>query len=408
MQRLISLLLSVLALVAAFQLSGNLHAQAPALTGESTKTGSGNPSLGITAFDGPDAARQLLEGVLKRCDWFAVVEAGKAKQATVQLKGAWQDVPVSAFILDVAVPGKAPVRIVGSGDTAEKAAGKAVDGVLKALFNVPGLCNCPVVYALHDEKNLKELYSLTLAGGKPKRLTNNNAISTEPAWGHAGALVYTVIANNSISVVLMDMAQRRQRIVSKSKGLNSSAALSRSGRYLALPLSVGKQVDLYLIDLKDMSRRRLTNDRSVESSPVFSPDGQRLCYVSDKSGRPQLYIMTLADGKSMRLQLGGGECVSPDWSAVSNKLCFAQRVATGRYAIAVLDLNVADASPVVVTEAAGNWEAPTWAPDGRHIACSRQSGGSQDLYMVDTWFNHSFRRLTGGSKISLPAWSPAR
>ncbi len=396
----------MLAVAVGLLLPAGARAQGVSMTGEATKRGGGNPSLGIVRFKGPNEARKTLEGVLVRCDWFAVVAAENAAKATVQVTAEWQDVPTCAYTLDVAAQGVAPFRIVGNGSTAAEAAGKAVDGVLRTLFKVPALCNCPIVYTLHGKQNLKELFSCTLAAGKPERLTHNNAISTEPAWGHAGALVYTLIANNSLSVVLMDVKQQRQRIVSKSKGLNSSAALSRDGRYLAIPLSLEKQVDLYLIDLKDGSRRRLTSDRDVESSPVFSPDGKRLCYVSDKSGRPQLYIMTLADGKATRLQLGGAECVSPDWS-YNNRLCFAQRVASGRYVIAVLDLDAPDASPVVVTEAAGSWEAPSWAPDGRHIACSGQSGGRQDLYVVDSQ-RHTFRKLTEGSRVSLPAWAPAR
>jgi len=382
-------------------------ASAQGLMGEVTKQGAGNPSLGVTSFNGAAEARTVLEATLNRCDWFNVLPAAQVANASIKVDAAYQAQSQPSYSLQVTPAGKAPLTVSGAGDDINTAAGKAVDAMLKVLFNVPALCNAPIAYALHGQRNMKELFTCTLAGGKAVRLTHNNAISTEPSWGHAGALVYTLNANNALSVVLVDTAKNRQRVVSKAKGLNSSAALSRDGRYVAIPLSLGQQIDLYLIDLKDGSRRQLTKDRSVESSPVFSPDCKSICYVSDKSGRPQLYIMSLSDGSSRRLQLGGSECVSPDWSPVSNKLCFAQRVASGKYVISVLDLSSPDASPVVVTDAAGNWEAPSWAPDGRHIACTRQSGGKQDLYMVDSWY-HGFRQLTNGSRVSLPAWAPAR
>ena len=380
---------------------------AQGLMGEVTKQGAGNPSLGVTSFSGTAGARTALEGTLKRCDWFSVLPEARASSAAIKVEASYKSQPKHAYSLRVTPAGMAPLTLSGEDETLEAAAGKAVDALLKALFNVPALCSAPIAYALHGQKNMKELFTCTLAGGKARRLTHNNAISTEPSWGHAGALVYTLNANNALSVVLVDIARNRQRVVSKAKGLNSSAALSRDGRYVAIPLSLGQQIDLYLIDLKDGSRRQLTKDRNVESSPVFSPDCRSICYVSDKSGRPQLYIMSLADGAVRRLQLGGSECVSPDWSAVSNKLCFAQRVASGKYVVSVLDLNVQDAAPEVVTDAAGNWEAPSWAPDGRHIVCTRQSGGKQDLYVVDSRYR-AFHQLTSGSRVSLPAWAPAR
>ncbi|MCQ2397519.1 MAG: hypothetical protein MJ106_07480, partial [Lentisphaeria bacterium] len=212
--------------------------------------------------------------------------------------------------------------------------------------------------------------------------------------------------DNSLLFVLGDMATNRQSIVSKSQGLDSSAALSPNGKFLALPLSLDKQVDLYVLDLEKRTKERLSRDRNVESSPTFSPDGASICFVSDRTGRPQLYLVPRQGGNATRLTKGASECVSPDWSPRSNKICFATRKG-GQYVIAVLDPSKPGEEPQVVTDAAGDWEAPSWAPDGRHLVCTRKSGTNQDLYIVDTWF-HTAIALTKGAKVSLPAWSPAR
>ena len=201
----------------------------------------------------------------------------------------------------------------------------------------------------------------------------------------------------------MDIANNRQRVVSRSRGLNSSPALSPDGRTLVLPLSLEGLVDLYASDLADGKRTRLTRDRDVESSPCFPPDGKTICYVSDKSGRPQLYLMPLATRQSRRLQLGSAECVSPSWTPVTNRLAYAARTAAGQYVIQVLDMSKPGAQPVLVTTAAGNWESPSWAPDGRHLICTRQSGRNQELFIVDSQFR-AFQQLTRGTGYSLPAW----
>lgn len=397
--RLASALLTILCLAS---LATGLCAQT---TGSVTKTVQGNPTLGITSFSGDASARGILETMLVRCDWFQVVKDSSADRAQARL-----DVTASAnaYLVQARISGAQEriVRVNASGSDWHDAAAKAVDSLLAELFGVPALCTRPIAYVKTDAGGKKEVFTIRIDGSGQKRLTHNNALSTEPAWGHSGALVYTLNQNNALRIVLVDLKNNRQRTISSSRGLNASAALSRDGRYVALPLSLGKQVDLYLLDLKEGRRTRLTQDRDVESSPAFSPDGAQICFVSDRTGRPQLYLISTSGGDARRLTKGTSECVSPDWSPKSNKLCFSTRV-NGQYVVAVMDPSNPQGGHEIVTDAAGNWEAPSWAPDGRHIVCTRSTGGKQDLYMVDTLF-HTFQPLTKGARLSLPAWAPTK
>lgn len=397
--RLASALLTILCLAS---LATGLRAQT---TGSVTKTVQGNPTLGITSFSGDASARGILETMLVRCDWFQVVKDSSADRAQARL-----DVTASgnAYLVQARISGAQEriVRVNASGSDWHDAAAKAVDSLLAELFGVPALCTRPIAYVKTDAGGKKEVFTIRIDGSGQKRLTHNNALSTEPAWGHSGALVYTLNQNNALKIVLVDLKNNRQRTISSSRGLNASAALSRDGRYVALPLSLGKQVDLYLLDLKEGRRTRLTQDRDVESSPAFSPDGAQICFVSDRTGRPQLYLISTSGGDARRLTKGASECVSPDWSPKSNKLCYSTRV-NGQYVVAVMDPSNPQGGHEIVTDAAGNWEAPSWAPDGRHIVCTRSTGGKQDLYMVDTLF-HTFQPLTRGARLSLPAWAPAK
>lgn len=397
--RLASALLTILCLAS---LATGLCAQT---TGSVTKTVQGNPTLGITSFSGDASARGILETMLVRCDWFQVVKDSSADRAQARL-----DVTASgnAYLVQARISGAQEriVRVNASGSDWHDAAAKAVDSLLAEFFGVPALCTRPIAYVMTDAGGKKEVFTIRIDGSGQKRLTHNNALSTEPAWGHSGALVYTLNQNNALRIVLVDLKNNRQRTISSSRGLNASAALSRDGRYVALPLSLGKQVDLYLLDLKEGRRTRLTQDRDVESSPAFSPDGAQICFVSDRTGRPQLYLISTSGGDARRLTKGASECVSPDWSPKSNKLCYSTRV-NGQYVVAVMDPSNPQGGHEIVTDAAGNWEAPSWAPDGRHIVCTRSTGGKQDLYMVDTLF-HTFQPLTKGARLSLPAWAPAK
>lgn len=369
--------------------------------GTVTKEVRGNPTLAIVKFNGDPSARSVLEGMLYKCDWFRLLKDSSASKAQIQLSVTSS---ANGYAANVKTSDKS-FALEASGLDLHEAAAKLTDGILRTLFKVPVMCSRPIAYVI-AANGKKEIYTCRLDASGQEALTHNNALSSEPAWGHAGALVYTLNKNNALQIVLVDVANKRQRSVSKSKGLNSSAALSPNGQFLALPLSLDKQVDLYVLDLLAKTKTRITRDRNVESSPTFSPDGKTICFVSDRTGRPQLYLAPMQGGNATRLTKGASECVSPEWSQVSKKICFSTKK-NGQYVIAVIDPAKPEEEPQIVTDGAGQWEAPSWAPDGRHVVCTRATGGAQDLYLVDTWY-HTAIPLTKGAKVSLPAWAPAR
>ena len=362
-----------------------------------------NPTLAIENFNGSDQARQKLERMFALSGWFKVVPKEQAAKAIYKVQAAGNE---TQFALNLQGAGKS-ISSQKQASDADHAARLVVDDVLNQLFNVQSLCDCKIAFVVPDAQNRREICTIYLDGTGFEILTKNNAISTEPSWGHANAMVYTLAKNNALHIVLMDLSKRVQRIISSARGLNSSAALSRNGQFVSLALSLGDQVDLYSHDLANNQTKRLTNDRYVESSPCWSPDGKQICYVSDMPGKPSLFIVNAAGGAPKRLQIGGGECVSPDWSHVSNKLCFSQKGTNGHYIINVLDMAKPGAIAENVTFAAGDWEAPSWAPDGRHLVCTRATGGQREIVIVDTWLK-TFRPVTAKGQYSLPAWQPAR
>ena len=365
-----------------------------------------NPSLSLLSCSGPQENAKMLESALQACGWFRVVPQDKAQKVSIKVEAIVIPTPGNCrYEARVTPAGKEPFTVSAENNDPKTAALMLTDAILQKLFRIPALCSRRIAYVTTGRNNMKEIFTCWLDGSGQQRLTNNNAISTEPAWGHSGALVYTLAKHNMLSVVLVDTQNNRQRVVSQGKGLNASASLSANGRYLALPISGGRKVDLVVKDLSNGKALRLTDDICVESSPCWSPDGKTLCYVSDKLGRPQLFLVPAEGGSSTRLSVGGNECVSPDWSRVSNRLCYCTRSNSGQYVIAVLDMRNPRNPAEIVTGAAGDWEAPSWAPDGRHIVCTRSTGRSRDLYIVDTWLK-SFRPLSQGANLALPAWQP--
>ena len=367
-----------------------------------TKRMTNNPSIGIVSFAGNTSEKNSFERVLECSGWFTVLKGASAKGADIKVN---LQMPSQNSVSASVNAGPKNFTVSQNGENAML---NAVDDILRALYKLPAYCTKKIYFVQDGANNMKEIFCCYLDGSGLERVTHNSAISTEPSWGHPEALVYTVVRRNSLAVVLSDMKNKRQRIISNSPGLNSSAALSHDGRRLALPLSLENQIDLYIVELdKGGTRTRLTKNRDVESSPCWSPDNKRICYVSDRLGVPQLYLRDAAQGGvDKRISAGNNECVSPDWSPVSNKICFSYKTNTGQRHIAVMDMNDSSQQIKVITHAAGDWEAPSWAPDGRHIVCTRSTGnGFRDLFIVDSWSN-AMQPVSRNARVSLPAWRP--
>ncbi|NMA46126.1 MAG: hypothetical protein GX945_06150 [Lentisphaerae bacterium] len=389
--------------VAALLMSLALLAQTEQRT-EVIKTVTDNPTAGVVSYEGNPAVGAKLKEMLIRSGWVRLLPDAQANQAMIKIRAKSYDVGGIHLQTQVDTSEKS-FSTSQRGEQSSLVVFETVDEILRQLFKVPSFCTRKIAFVMPGRNNLKEIYSCYLDGSGQERITHNNAISTEPSWGHSRGLVYTLAKDNALSVVLVDLNRQRQRVVSRARGLNASAALSADGRRVALSMSRDNSVDLYVLDLATNELQRLSKDSHVESSPVWSPDGTQICYVSDRLGIPQLYTIDAKEGSTpKRLRLGGGEAVSPDWSPVSNRLCYATRQGS-QYVISVLDMKDPNARPEVVTLAAGDWEAPSWGPDGRHLVCTRRSGRSRDLYLVDTWLK-TFTAISEGANVSLPAWTP--
>lgn len=364
-----------------------------------------NPQLYVNSFAGSAAVEKKLRETLIRCGWFDVIN--KASPTGYVLNGTHA---AGQLGLRVEKGGAVvtTVQVRAPGDDVNELVYTSVDAVIEKLFKTPGPCLSRIAFAM-ENSGKKEVVTCNFDGSGIERLTHNQSISTEPAWGkNTDFLVYTLYGSGGgTRVMQVDMKQGRQRVIAAFPGLNSGAALSPDGAFAALCLSRDKQVDLYVMRIADGKLRRMTRDRSVESSPTWSPDGKRLCYVSDRAGgRPQLYLIAAGGGRPERVFADYDEAVSPDWSPVSNKICFSTRMG-GQYVIGVLDMNEAGREKKIVSRGSGDFEAPSWGGDGRHLVCTRTVSGGREIMILDTWTPGAVT-VTEAGRVSLPSWGVAR
>ncbi len=128
-----------------------------------------------------------------------------------------------------------------------------------------------------------------------------------------------------------------------------------------------------------------------------------MVYVSDVSGAPQLYRLDRRGGRPQRLTSRGRENVAPDWGP-DGWIVHATRVEN----VYTLALTHPDSGEMrTLSLGPGDWEDPSWARDGRHVAAARTVGGRSSIWLVDTETGESVPLLVArdGSWFS-PSWSP--
>lgn len=360
-----------------------------------------NPTLNFRSVTGDKALSDRVLSNLRNCGWFDLVRSGATDYI---LSGEAAGESLTLTLMNGAGLKMQEVT-VQSADLNARAA-KGVDGILKKLFDIPGICQSKIVFSAETGGGNREIYSCDFDGGNITRITKNHTLSVEPVWTPDGrSIVYCCFGAGFTHLAQYRFDDGKSRWLTRYKGINAGGALSPDGKYLALVLGIGNQVDLYIRETEGSRPIRITNDKAVEASPVWTPDGKKICYVSDVRGRPQLYIVDpFGKGAPERLRdLRGSERVTPDFSA-DGVLAYSAKVG-GDYVVTIASLTKPGDPEFQIglpdqKDIPG--EGPSWAPDNRHVVVSRNGV----LMVVDTRLGRQRRLVGGQSKAFQPDWSP--
>jgi TolB protein len=270
-----------------------------------------------------------------------------------------------------------------------------------------------------------ELWSMPAAGGAPRRLDPGDA-SYHPAGfrGPDGALVTIAVDEHG--------ADHREQLALIGRGgavrrLGPQAAMVRhpsrspDGRWLVVESSVASFRDLYRVDAATGLATRLTDTPAGDFEPALSPDGRTLAFTSSRDGDAEIYTMPAAGGHAHRLTAFYRDDWGAAWSPDGRTLAFlSDREGDARVFLMAPDgtgqrrltstpgrIEVADRPDGAAVD--GPQEAaPTWSPDGRHLAYVVRSDGAAAVWVADVAPGAAPpRRLSDRADVAdAPAWSP--
>ncbi len=372
---------------------------------EVRKSGESKITINLGSYRvGGDVASKTFLSVLKtdlsRSGYFKVISSGGELNVAGSCVSAGTSLKADCHLYK----GSTRQRLLGktyktTTADARGLAHRVADEILYAATGKKGMASGKIAL-VSNRTGRKELYVCDIDGKNIRQITKDRSIVVGPGWAPDGKnIIYTSYKRGYPNVYLTG----RGKPLSSHGGLNASGAISPDGKSLAVILSRDGNPELYLKSLRTGRLTRLTNTRrGNEASPCWSPDGNHIAYVSDTSGKPQIYIMPRSGGRAQRLTSSGSESVSPNWGR-NGYIVYSSRIG-GRYRIAMVN-PVAKSMRVLETDWA-DYEDPSWAPDGRHIICSRTASYRSSIYLLDTLKDSPVALLTGSVDWYSPACSP--
>jgi Tol biopolymer transport system component len=278
--------------------------------------------------------------------------------------------------------------------------------------------NGKIVFSTNRDGNY-EIYTMNSDRTGPpsswdvKRLTNNQANDTDPAFSADGSKIafvserdgnseiYTMNTDGTgLNRITNDPAGDIQPAFSPG-GSGQSRLVFTSTRDTFNPVNQ----EIYTIDSNGsgLVARHTTND-TQDSDPAFSPDGNKIAFRSRRDGNSEIYLLTLGTLGLQRLTNNPAPDLSPNFSPNGSKIAFTSFRDGGNPEIYTMNAN--GTGQTRITNDPGIDFDPAFSPDGSWIVFSETNGGNAEIYTKKLDGTRA-QRLTSTAEADVqPDWQP--
>ncbi len=233
-----------------------------------------------------------------------------------------------------------------------------------------------------------QIYSLSLAGGKPKLLSPGQGLTT-CAYFHP---------TNQTVLFASTHHDEASHVPPPKTG----------GRYV---WDKHKSFEIYTVQRDGTSIIRLTTAPGYDAEGSYSSDGKQICFTSNRDDDLEIYVMKSDGSGQKRVTYSKGYDGGPFFSPDNKRICFRGfrdlRPEMSRYA-QIYTIGVDGKNERQHTfNTAVNW-APYYHPGGKYMAYCTNIGGHRnfEIILLRLSDSHIVRLTTDSGADVMPVFSP--
>jgi Tol biopolymer transport system component len=179
------------------------------------------------------------------------------------------------------------------------------------------------------------IYSMPMAGGAAKRLTQPFQETSHPDWSKVGGIV-------------------------------------------ALQCYAGGTFHIWTMKPDGTGLKQVTFGHGDDREPRISPDGKTIVFTSDRAfktgadgssqGSYDIWTMPVAGGEPTQLTKSDADEFGPTWSPDGKTIAFVSGVGLTATSVQTIDIATGKQTELLKVAGANRVEAPSWSPDAKHLA----------------------------------------
>jgi eukaryotic-like serine/threonine-protein kinase len=235
-----------------------------------------------------------------------------------------------------------------------------------------------------ENDSVGDIYAEPLAGGAPRRITNDGKRIGGLAWSADGESIVFSSTRGALPGLWRISAKGGMPEPLAGVGADAWApSIAHAGNLLAYTHQ-SENVNIWRVPGPDgagpKAPLKIIASPRQQTSAVYSPDGKRIAFSSDRSGTFEIWVSD-ADGShpTQLTSFAGPITGTPHWSPDGKSIVFDSR--PGGHA-AIFVISASGGEPRQLTEGTSDDIVPDWSHDGREIYFTSSRTAGQQIWKM--------------------------